>query len=623
MNTVLSFSIKQSQCASKVSIQGGAVMEIFAQSDSALGSCGFVDYFDNTYDVQCTFPSLPRKTEATDGAKKTSMCANTTVILMYEHFDGLSEVLLDWKHDYPPLRSLIADSVRYCTPSTFAVEGKEEDRSGMQVRKRLAHSLQGRLGLRIPPSIDYYAGAWVRHDAAAASGGARHIVSHAPDAIRSNTTAWSNFYGEYFPQSSSGVYLYRVFYKHPVDYTSFSAVAQQSLSTLAVQDPHETADRYVFVPILFTTGERLTAIQKKDTEVTQSHCIKQGFDERICADIMKHATLEERLQLHATTARPSGAAGFEDTLLSTPQQPQKESQGAVTIIDDRVITRNFTFGCLKPSDPAPESAVLHRRNIAYHFVGSSHMRYMFDAVSEYVFGLEVLRNVPRKHDQLVLGNLDFNFVEYARGMSDHLTWQCAILQNETNSADPLVRDRLHTLILQTGAWDLSVSSVRRILLDPIVGKRLVDVLEGIMTRSLRCGRVEQILWLTATPYQVCTDDRVIDCNAHRSYRFNSAIAALNSFYRNHLFRIAQDERSRRPGHPRLAIVDSFSIIRPRLVFNEDSEVACLNHYTCRSNSPIHRTYGDRYDSILVQTPGGTAAVKSVLNALSIGPLSQH
>jgi hypothetical protein len=369
--------------------------------------------------------------------------------------------------------------------------------------------------------------------------------------------------------------------------------------------------------MLFTTAERLDALQKRVDGPVAEQCEMQGFDGSICADLMKHATLEERLQLRIPRREDSAADAIQ-----SPQPALHEGQGfPPTVVDDRAVMRNFTFGSLAPADPTPQRSTLHRRNVAYHFVGSSHMRYMFDAVSEYVFGLEVLRDVPRKHDLLVLGNLDYNFVEYARGLSEHLAWQCAILQNQTSSADPIIRDRRHALILQTGAWDLSISAVRRILLDPVAGKHLMDVVEGIMTRSLRCGRLEQIVWLTATPHQVCSDDKVIDCNARRSFRFNSAIAALNTFYREHLFRIAEDERSRRPGHPRLAIVDSFNIIRPRLAFNEDSEVACLNHYTCRSNSPIHRTYGDRYDSILVQTPGGTAAVKSVLNALSIGPLA--
>lgn len=324
------------------------------------------------------------------------------------------------------------------------------------------------------------------------------------------------------------------------------------------------------------------------------------------------------------------------------------------------------------------------------------MRYNFDAVTEYYMGSEFLEGVNRKHDRITVHNLKYDFVSNSNHQSDFLHQLCRSLQNSTMYG----LGAKYTIIFQTGAWDLSMASIRRAIKDPFAMPRLMQVFQGIFDGSLLCGGLVEILFLAAVPHPICFDDSNWRCNGHRSYRTNVAIEALNHYLvstmlhnsqipynlepkRNHQMRrlsahgsakptrkhsvrenkqlrrfetgkkaldkpsktptlVSKDpvldkptlavstpsivEASSQPNLPslpiqhaktdrvpssiRLSIIDTYAIIHPRLLFNELGETACLNHFTCRVHiNPLGK-------SVLVQSPGGTAVVKSILTALS-------
>lgn len=311
------------------------------------------------------------------------------------------------------------------------------------------------------------------------------------------------------------------------------------------------------------------------------------------------------------------------------------------------------------------------------------MRYNFDAVTEYYMGSKSLAGVNRKHDSITIHNLKYDFVSNSKHQSDFLQQLCQSLQNDTLNGS----GAKYTVIFQTGAWDLSMASVRRAIKDPFAMPRLMRVFQSIFTGSLLCGGLVEILFLTALPHPLCFDDYNFKCNGDRSYRTNVAIEALNHYLTSTILRSSQLPQNRphprsndqarklstahgtenlkaKHGIPRekkllrrfesakkgrskpnsilftlppvetssppilpevpaknasfrvtsgirLSIIDTFSIIHPRLLFNELGETACVNHFTCRVHiNPVGNT-------VLIQSPGGTAVVKSILTALSI------
>ena len=94
----------------------------------------------------------------------------------------------------------------------------------------------------------------------------------------------------------------------------------------------------------------------------------------------------------------------------------------------------------------------------------------------------------------------------------------------------------------------------------------------------------------------------IQCDLHRGFRNNDAIAALNEFYMDGIFsaNIKSDLK--------VSMIDVYGIIKPRLMFNEGAEVACLNHFNC---------CGYEKDGSLnvLYAPGGRAVFETLLMSL--------
>ena len=94
-------------------------------------------------------------------------------------------------------------------------------------------------------------------------------------------------------------------------------------------------------------------------------------------------------------------------------------------------------------------------------------------------------------------------------------------------------------------------------------------------------------------------------NINNKYIFY--LIAVNQYFIQSIF----EQRAERP-LVKLSIVDAYSIIKPRLVLNEDSEVICLSHYLCRIRSLLPR---DNDEVIMLQSPAGAAVVQTIIHAL--------
>ena len=84
------------------------------------------------------------------------------------------------------------------------------------------------------------------------------------------------------------------------------------------------------------------------------------------------------------------------------------------------------------------------------------------------------------------------------------------------------------------------------------------------------------------------------------------MSALNEFYIHELSEIVKTKSN---NNIEISIVDAFGIIYPRLVFPQDYEVACGNHFVCREYSKADDKWHEIY------TPGGEALITTVGVAL--------
>ncbi len=50
---------------------------------------------------------------------------------------------------------------------------------------------------------------------------------------------------------------------------------------------------------------------------------------------------------------------------------------------------------------------------------------------------------------------------------------------------------------------------------------------------------------------------------------------------------SNDDRSSKNNNMKISVIDSFSIIAPRLGFSDEQEVVCTNHFICRSDIMQH------------------------------------
>lgn len=241
LTTVLSVGMVQGNCRVGGSIVGGATIEAFALNEDSVAHCSTTDQFDNTYQINCamtpTSPSLKRHNRL--------YCANLTVVLMYEHFDGFSEALEEQGVQLPALRRLLLDNALYCTPGAAPVLGTpiHADRSNI--------NRVGDISLDIlPTTVSWYTGVWARTAPTPRTPLQALIDRQQLAALPSNTTAATNLGYHYAPHATSALYVYLSYHGTRTNYSAFLPQQTGTISQLAVQDPRLTADLYQFQPVV-------------------------------------------------------------------------------------------------------------------------------------------------------------------------------------------------------------------------------------------------------------------------------------------------------------------------------------------------------------------------------------
>lgn len=231
----------------------------------------------------------------------------------------------------------------------------------------------------------------------------------------------------------------------------------------------------------------------------------------------------------------------------------------------------------------------------YFLIGSSHMRYNFDALGEDLFGADKLP-AERKHDDDDLGNFHLRSRLFASDVANTILETCAQFKNSSQR---------NTIVFQFGAWDLMYSSLRRLIMSQYAANRIISSLSKILAGEIKCSGLTHVIWINSNPYPNCISDGS-PCIFWQNFKNNAAIAASNHHFLKSLDNLWKRNNSRRV---KLSVVDAFSIIKPRLIFRFENEVLRSNHFLCRLSIDGKMT--------MVKTPGGSAVLETLKSVLSL------
>ena len=164
--------------------------------------------------------------------------------------------------------------------------------------------------------------------------------------------------------------------------------------------------------------------------------------------------------------------------------------------------------------------------------------------------------------------------------------------------------------LSLGAWDFMMVPSRKIFQNDLIifFKKLTDIFLQQTNNSQSCSKLQHIVWMTMTPYQLCLNNNYKNCYLNRGYRTDSLAQAFNKIIlqkfieleNNQLRTGTQNQSSTNDMKKKIeiSIIDSYSIIHPLLLFHENS--LCRHHYACKSeNNYIHTLSGDAVISSLL------------------------
>jgi hypothetical protein len=262
-----------------------------------------------------------------------------------------------------------------------------------------------------------------------------------------------------------------------------------------------------------------------------------------------------------------------------------------------------------PADSQKLALSPYDESTLYHFVGASHMRYIYDAIIAHLLSESSLNDLKAHHGFVTKFNLKnyHSNIDYATILSDD---QADMLRNLCSSFSSSKDNIKHTIVFQTGAWDLNNSPIRRFLHDKNYAKKLVDAIRDIVSNVETCPKLTHFVWVTTVPHPICFNDDEPLCQLHKGYRTNGAISATIQYYYDNLL----NNMIVREGLL-VSVVDSYSIILPRLLLHTDTESTCLSHYHCRVRVDENDQTKSRL--VLAHTPCGLATVQAVLTALTL------
>ena len=224
--------------------------------------------------------------------------------------------------------------------------------------------------------------------------------------------------------------------------------------------------------------------------------------------------------------------------------------------------------------------------------------FTFYAILQYIYGKQTLNGQDSQHEYFDYLNfhLKVNTVgietKFADDLADSIANTCDSYKNSHTN---------NVLLIQNGAWDLMYMSLRRYIKSNEAANRLINIIKHIIDGTYECYNLKKLIFMTAVAHPIGANSTIT--NKKRGFRFNSVISAANQYFLKELLNVKVK--------PNLVvtIIDSYSIIHPRLKFVDELEYYGAGHYTERNDELF------RYD-IMQHTAAGDAAVEAMIYALT-------
>lgn len=224
--------------------------------------------------------------------------------------------------------------------------------------------------------------------------------------------------------------------------------------------------------------------------------------------------------------------------------------------------------------------------------GESHMRYNWDLIFRLYYGGERLAQFDRKHGySRSIPGLLLESALFAGDVAWRLDSVNCLPPTPRSRSDQAAEQPPVSMVLQTGAWDLTYAPLRHFLRSTEAAQAMIRSLRNRIGR--RCGGEARgrFIWATIVPFPRC--DRSLPCHEQgKGFRNNYVIAAANSWIQQQLVDMKADN---------IFVVNLDSIVKPRLL---DTTPVCNNHFLCHDSGPD-----------MLTTPAGLAVIGEILSCL--------
>eukprot|EP01041_Mallomonas_annulata_P007370 gene7370-15051_t len=564
-----------------VTLLGGSTFDIFAYSTLSTVGCTYTDTRNNNYQVQCQLPCLSHKCNEELQLQRLHTqkqhnddgygydCVHVTAILSHEHYDSFAEISLTTEE--PQLRVVLQDNQTYCM-TTSTTRSEEVKSAGSDHQHQHQHQLQQERVIHtsplpswglplLPPDVRVYSGIWVTSD-----------MLHLHKELQ---------------------------HQH-----------QQRNSTVVASTPHS-----LLLSLLSMYNSNNSSMNNMNSNSMELKTIDPSISSLYALKRTEHLTASDSYTKDNPYVSYSTDILHSDDVSRLPPQ--------IAMVSPYVLSDRYTFlPMLLNGFNASMSADTSIKNRRFHFIGASHMRYNFDGVIDILFGSDVIRNFQRKHNDLIIEKFyRYDRTNFISSLFANLKESCKLETSTSTSTPDRSEDSQEAaavVFLQTGHWDLFLNGLRFIVANHTnysPGYKLLQLFNDIFTGNLPCPGISHIVWMTAVPYPLCFSHRDhTPCEIIRGQRYNANIRAMNEYFLRGIVSSYANATSthtsttnKKKNNIRLSVIDAYSIIYPRIIYDENNELICSNHYSCREDGQRPR-----------YTPGGAAVLQSILSVIGNG-----
>jgi len=660
---VFHFMVHQYGCRLfEKSVKGGSTFDIYAYNSKSLTYCQYIDFQNNEYNVQCRFPcsSVPCVSDTIPAHD----CVHLTMILGYEHYEAYSDALAVWGNGHEPRGYVLVDDVTYCAQIKEDIPNTTEP-----YKESNDVSNEEDISVWLPDSVRWISGRWMTEEMLLQLD--PHLTTLAlnpalEEAKSSRTDTTPQFSVSLSEASSTHTETDRnITLSLWLESIGIPPIDSNSIQNLLIQHGfmslnfliHSEIDKQTLLSSGVKEGyvgeilHRLEVLREREKLVGRSLGAFSTVA-NIIGRTDEQTVQSQYLSLMEYLMKAGGSSAYsyrkENPLYALIDYTRFHISSPhfycnVSTLSPEHLADAFVFIPLSQHQSTAEYITSNtyeddKHSILankwkYLLVGASHMRYNFDAIIAYTLGESLLQPLGRKHSDVTIGKFSYDSATFIRDHVLLLESLCSI------ESDPLM------FMIHTGHWDLSFNGLGYTMRTNSTGgaKHMIRVMDRIFSGQLSCPGVRHIVWITAVPHPMCYDEKS-NCERDRGHRSNAVIKALNTMYvRSILASYASYPEAKE--RIRLTIIDAFNIVAPRLLFNEDNEVTCLNHFLCRvnpyasshtnrshhirhgthhhiaskvdhykENSRSRRLEGDQQQ--MVYTPGGAAVLQTMLHVMN-------